>query len=102
MRIGIAAMENSLDADVSSRFGRCPWFLVVDSESLRFEGFKNPAAGMPGGAGPAAAQELTKRGAEVAIAGEFGPKAESTLAAAGVRCVRASGPVRDAIANAGR
>ena len=98
MKIGVAAMENSLDAEVSKRFARCPWFLIVNSEDLSFEGFNNPAADMAGGSGPAAVQELSSRGVQVAVAGEFGPKAVQAMQAAGIRPVDASGKIRDALA----
>lgn len=97
MKIGIAATGGSLDALVSERFGRCAFFLIVDSETMRFEAFSNPAGGNAGGAGPAAANELAKRGAEMLLAGEVGPKAQQALDAAGIRFVQASGPVREAL-----
>ena len=97
MKIGVAAMNESLDAEVSEQFGRCPHFLIVDPETLSFEAFSNPAAQMSGGAGPAAVQELVRHGAEVALAGNCGPKAQQALQAAGMRFAEATGTVRDAV-----
>ena len=97
MKIGVAATGGSLDAQVSEQFGRCRYFLVVDSETLRFEAFSNPASSLAGGAGPAAVRELVNRGADVVLAGKFGPKARQALEAAGVRYVEATGKVREAI-----
>ena len=99
MKIGVAAMGDSLEAEVSERFGRCPWFLIVDSESLDCEALPNPAANLAGGAGPAAVQELANHGVNLALAGQFGPKAEQALAAAGIRYVEAAGNVRDAVSS---
>jgi predicted Fe-Mo cluster-binding NifX family protein len=98
MKIAVAATGGSLDAQVAEQFGRCRFFLIVDSESDRFEAFSNPASGMAGGAGPAAAQEMARRGAQVVLAGKFGPRAQQALQAAGIRCVESSGKVRDAVA----
>lgn len=100
MRIGVAAMGESLESAVSDRFGRCPYFLIVESDAMTFEAILNPASTVPGGAGPAAVQELANRGVEVAIAGEFGPKAQHALEMAGIRSVKATGTARDAVANA--
>lgn len=100
MKIAVAATGGSLDAQVSEVFGRCPYFLIVDSETMKFEAFSNPAEGMPGGAGPAAAQEMSKRGAEVLLVGQVGPKAQQALEAAGIRVINAGGTVRDAVAKA--
>lgn len=97
MKVGIASTGQTLDAPISERFGRCPYFLVVESDSLSFEVIANPAETMPGGAGPAAVQELANRGVNVAIAGEFGPKAKHALDLAGIRSVTSSGRVRDAL-----
>ena len=98
MRIGVASTAQTLDADVSERFGRCPYFLIVESDSMSCEAFANPAAVMSGGAGPAAVQELANRHVEVVLAGEFGPKAQQALDLAGIRGVTARGPIRAAVA----
>ena len=98
MKIGVAATGESLEAQVCEQFGRCPYFVIVDSETMGTEAFGNPAAQMSGGAGPAAVQELVNRGVQVAVAGQLGPKAQQALQAAGVRFVAAGGSVGDAVA----
>lgn len=97
MKIGVAATGGSLDAEVSPQFGRCPWFVVVDVDSLRFEAFQNASGSAAGGAGPAAVKEVVARGAELVLAGRFGPNAQQALEAAGVRYAEASGKVRAAV-----
>ena len=97
MRIGVAAMGETVDAEVSEQFGRCPYFVIVDAESLETEAFSNPAREMSGGAGPAAVQGLVNHGAEVVLAGTYGPRAEQALDAAGIRYAEARGTVRDAV-----
>lgn len=97
MKIAVAATGGSLDAEVAEQFGRCRWFIVVDSETLRFEAFLNSAITAASGAGPAAVKDLVGRGAQVVLAGKFGPKAAQALEAAGVRYAEASGKVRAAV-----
>ncbi len=97
MKIGVAAMDETVDAEVSEQFGRCPYFVIVESETLKAEAFSNPAREMSGGAGPAAVQELVNHGAEVVLAGTYGPRAEQALDAAGLRYAEARGKVRDAV-----
>jgi len=99
MKIGVAATGGSLDAEVAEQFGRCRWFVVVDSETLGFEAFLNSASTMAGGAGPAAVKELVDRGAEAVLAGKFGPNAQQAIEAAGVRYAEARGKVRAAVAD---
>ena len=101
MKIGVASVGQTLDDKVSRQFGRCPFFLIVDSETMSFEAVTNPGSIMSGGAGPAAVNELVNHGVEVALAGEFGPKAQQALDTAGVRSVKASGKVQDALAALG-
>ena len=98
MRIGVAATGESLEAQVCEQFARCPYFVIVDSETMNVEAFGNAAAQMSGGAGPAAVQELVGRGVQVAVAGQVGPKAQHALQAAGMRFVAASGSVGEAVA----
>lgn len=97
MKIGVAAMDASLDANVSAHFGRAPYFVFVDSETLTFEAIANPCAAMAGGAGPSSVQEMIRRGAGVVLAGQFGPKAEFALQAAGLQYAQVAGTVRDAV-----
>ena len=43
MKICVSATTNSLDAPVDPRFGRCPYFVIVDSETVQYEAILNPA-----------------------------------------------------------
>jgi predicted Fe-Mo cluster-binding NifX family protein len=70
---------------VDPRFGRGAYFLLVDSDTLEWQTHPNPAINASGGAGVQAAQFIAGHGAQVAISGDFGPNAYSTLAAAGIR-----------------
>ena len=45
MKICTSASVNSLDATVDPRFGRCPYFIIVDSETMKFETIPNLASG---------------------------------------------------------
>jgi predicted Fe-Mo cluster-binding NifX family protein len=84
MRITISTATGDLDASLDPRFGRGANFVFVDSETEEWESFPNPAINASGGAGIQAAQFITDHGAQVAISGDFGPKAYHALAAAGV------------------
>ncbi len=98
MKIGVSATGGSMDAQVEPRFGRCPYFLIVDSETMKFEAFSNPATSLPGGAGPRTVQEFKQRGAEVILTGHVGPNAQSALEQAGLEVITGvSGTVREAV-----
>ncbi|MCR6669235.1 MAG: NifB/NifX family molybdenum-iron cluster-binding protein [archaeon YNP-WB-040] len=98
MKICVSATSNSLDAPVDPRFGRCPYFIIVDTETMQFEAVPNMASGAMGGAGIQAAQIIASKGAKVVITGNVGPNAFQALSAAGVSVITgAYGTVREVV-----
>ena len=98
MKICITSTGPSLDAPVDPRFGRCQYFVIVDSETLEYEAMQNPGMGASGGAGIQVAQNVAGIGVSVVITGNLGPNAVQTLTAAGITMVTgASGTVRDCV-----
>ncbi len=51
MKVCVSAVAGGLDAQVDPRFGRCPYFLIVDSETMKFEAVPNTASRSMSGAG---------------------------------------------------
>jgi len=98
MKIFVSAVSDSLDAEVDPRFGRCPYFAIVDTETMAFESIPNTASSSMGGAGIQAAQLVADRGAKVLITGNIGPNAFQALSAANIKVITgAFGSVREAI-----
>jgi predicted Fe-Mo cluster-binding NifX family protein len=84
MKVAVSSNGDNLDARLDPRFGRCPFFLVVNPEDMSFEAFNNESATQGGGAGIQTAQFLASQGVEAVITGNCGPNAVQTLSAAGV------------------
>ena len=84
MKIVISAGGAGLDSPASPVFGRCPMFLLVDTETLASEAVENPAASAGGGAGIQAAQFVIQRGAQAVLSGNVGPNAYQVFDAAGI------------------
>lgn len=84
MKIVVTAEGNELNAPTSPRFGRCPTYIFVESETMAFEAVPNPAMSAPGGAGIQAAQFVVERGAEAVLTGNVGPNAANVFQAAGI------------------
>ena len=84
MKIIITASSSSLDAKFDMRFGRCAYFLALDTDTMEWEAFPNPGINASGGAGTQAAQFVAKRKVAAVISGDFGPNASSALNAAGI------------------
>ena len=98
MKICVTSTGPSLDAPVDPRFGRCQYFVIVDSETMEYEAMQNPSIGASGGAGIQAAQTVAGKGVSAVVTGNLGPNAVQTLTAAGITMVTgASGTVRDAV-----
>jgi len=98
MKLCISAVENSLDAQLDPRFGRCPYFVIVDSEIMHFEAVLNMTSGAMSGTGIQAAQTIASKGVKVLITSSIGPNAFQVLSSAGVKVATgASGIVRDVV-----
>ncbi|HDQ06331.1 MAG TPA: dinitrogenase iron-molybdenum cofactor biosynthesis protein [Candidatus Bathyarchaeota archaeon] len=98
MKICVSASSDNLDAEVDSRFGRCPYFVIVDSETMEFNAVSNDSTNAAHGAGIQAAQTVVNMGVNVVITGNVGPNAFNVLSASGIRIVTgASGSVREAV-----
>lgn len=95
MKIGIPASSDTLEADVDPRFGRCQYFLIVDSDSMDFTAVPNDSINASHGAGIQAAQIIANMGVDVVITGNVGPNAFNVLFASGIKIVTgASGSVK--------
>jgi predicted Fe-Mo cluster-binding NifX family protein len=85
MKVAVSATENNLDSRVSRSFGRCPWFLFVDTESLSYEAVINQSADAASGAGTACAQLVLEKEVDAVISGQVGPNAYEALKQGGMK-----------------
>ena len=98
MKIAITSNGANLDAPTSPVFGRCPMYVLVETETLQFEAIENPAIAAPSGAGIQAAQLVVERGAQAVVTGNVGPNALEVFQSAGVPIyLFKDGTVRDAV-----
>ena len=98
MKVAISSTGPDLEAQVDPRFGRCRYFVIVDSETKEFEVLDNQAAVTRGGAGIQAAQMVANSRVDAVITGHLGPKAADTLVAAALKTyLGASGTVGEAL-----
>ena len=98
MRVAVSATGSTLDAEVDPRFGRCPYFIIVDPDTMQFEALENSSAMQAGGAGISTGQMITSKGVQVVLTGNCGPNAYQVLSAAGLQVITGvSGKIRDAI-----
>lgn len=84
MRIVVSSNGVNLEAQASPVFGRSPYLVFVDIESMAFEAVENPALASGGGAGVQAAQFIIEKGAQAVVSGNVGPNAFQVFQSAGI------------------
>jgi predicted Fe-Mo cluster-binding NifX family protein len=100
MKIAVSASGPDLASAVDPRFGRCPYFLFVDPDSMDFEAIENPNISSSSGVGIQSAQLVAEKGAQAVLTGSCGPNAFQTLQAAGIEVIiGVSGIIKEAIAH---
>jgi len=98
LKVAVSATGPSLDASVDPRFGRCAYFVIVDTDTMQFEAIQNPAQYAGGGAGIQAAQTVANKGVQIVLTGNVGPNAYQALSAAGIQVLTGVyGTVREAV-----
>lgn len=98
MRVAISATGPTLDAEVDPRFGRCPYFVIADPDTMNFEALENSNAMQAGGAGISTGQMIASKGVQVVLTGNCGPNAYQVLSTAGIQVITGvSGKIQDAI-----
>jgi len=98
-KVAVSASDNKgLETEVDLRFGRAPYYAIVDTENMEIIFIENPATGAASGAGVRAAQLIADQKVEAIISGNFGPKAYSGLVAANLKLYSfTGGSIKEAI-----
>lgn len=98
MKIVVTSTGPELSSAADPRFGRCGYFIVVDTDSMDFTAHSNASSSAMGGAGIQAGQFASSLGAEVIVTGAVGPNAARVLSAAGMKVFTgATGTVQQAV-----
>jgi predicted Fe-Mo cluster-binding NifX family protein len=99
MKVCFTAQGATLDSLSEERFGRAPYFIIVESDKGSFDAIRNPYADGGGGVGPKAAQVLIANNVQALVSGQVGGNAKEVLAAAGIAMYTfsAGGTVKDAL-----
>jgi len=98
MKICVTAQGKTIDDQVDPRFGRCQFFIIVETDTLDFEAIENQSAQFSGGAGIQSGQVMASKGVKAVLTGNVGPNAFQTLQAGGIKIyIGLSGKVREAI-----
>ena len=99
MLLAVSAQGQTLESPTHNQFGRCTYFIIVDTQTQAVRAVKNEAADAVTGAGTACAQLLYDEKVAAVISGQVGPNAYEVLSRCGIQIYLAPPgvPVREAV-----
>lgn len=97
LKIVFPASKDELDSKVDKRFGRCSYFLVVDTDNMQSEVYENKYKSESQGAGISASQFLIKKDIDAVVASNIGPNAFNVLDSGDVDVYQFSGNIKDGV-----
>jgi predicted Fe-Mo cluster-binding NifX family protein len=84
MKIAVASKGKTISSRIDDRFGRCPYFLVVDTTSRATKTIENPGQKEKNAAGIRACQMLIAEGIDAVVVKNIGHNSHVTLTGAGM------------------
>lgn len=100
MKIAISSTGKNLESEIDARFGRCPYFLIVEIDDKKIKSVKavdNTAAGQMGGAGITAAEIIANEKASAVITTNLGPRAFSVFDQFKIKVYQGQGKIKDVV-----
>ncbi len=87
MKIAVSAAGKNLESTIDERFGRCRYFIILETENMRYEVIENTNADLSTSAGIQTASLVASQGVEAVITGNCGPKAMQVFAATTIEVI---------------
>ena len=102
MKIAISSAGKTLDDEIDVRFGRCPYFVIIeiDEKEKKIKNVKaieNTAAGQFGGAGITASQLVANEKVNAVITTNLGPRAFQVLNQLGIEIYQGQGKIKSVV-----
>ncbi|WZL73940.1 NifB/NifX family molybdenum-iron cluster-binding protein [Clostridiaceae bacterium 35-E11] len=91
MKLCITSIGKEKDALADQRFGRCPYFVIFDTEENTYKAVENNGVVSPQGAGIAAAQQIIDEKVDAVITGHMGPNAMQLINGAAIKIYQGKG-----------
>ena len=100
MKIAISSTNNNLEGEVDGRFGRCNYFLIIETKENQIKDFKaieNTAKEQAGGAGISAGEIVAKQNVDAVITVNLGPRAFSVFEQFKIKIYQGNGKIKDVV-----
>ena len=97
MKIVISSTGRNIESNIDAKFGRAPFFLIMDTTTKEVKVIENKARDRPSGVGITAVNTVEKEGIDAVITADIGPLAFETFEQSGVKIYKAEGKINDAI-----
>jgi len=98
MKVAISAAGKNLESTIDERFGRCRYFIILETDDMRYEVIENTNADLSTSAGIQSASLVASKGVEAVITGNCGPKAMQVFATTTIQVIIGQhGMVKDVV-----
>lgn len=88
MKIAISSNGKTAESKLDTRFGRCEYFQIHDTESSEIKIIENVGKDASGGAGIAASNQLVDEKVDVIVTGNLGPNAFEVIEKAEIKAYK--------------
>jgi predicted Fe-Mo cluster-binding NifX family protein len=98
MKVAISSNGKNLESTIDERFGRCRYFIILETDDMSFDVVDNTNAELTSSAGIQAASFVASTGAETVITGNCGPKAMQVFNATNIDIILGQyGVIKDVV-----
>lgn len=98
MKIAVSSDGNDLASQVDPRFGRCLYFIIIETDDMSFTVYPNDNKALQSSAGIQSASFVASHDVKAVLTGNCGPKAAQVFDAARIEVVPGvSGTIQDAV-----
>jgi len=87
MKVAVSAAGKNLESTVDERFGRCRYFIILETDDMSYQVIENTNADLSTSAGIQSASLVASKGVEAVITGNCGPKAMQVFAATTIKVI---------------
>lgn len=98
MKVAISSTGKNLESTIDERFGRCRYFIIVETDDMSFDVVDNTNTDLTASAGIQAATFVASTGSEAVITGNCGPKAMQVFDATNINIILGQyGVIKDVV-----